>query len=60
VASASGRRQGDSDRQDRRSGRGLLGMRERVNLFGGELHAGLGPDGGFTVAARLPIGTAGR
>jgi signal transduction histidine kinase len=35
-------------------------MRERVNLFGGELHAGPGPDGGFTVEARLPIGTAGR
>jgi signal transduction histidine kinase len=34
-------------------------MRERVSLFGGELHAGPGPDGGFTVAARLPLGTAG-
>jgi signal transduction histidine kinase len=38
-----------------RSGQGLVGMRERVNLFGGELHAGPGPDGGFTVDARLPI-----
>jgi signal transduction histidine kinase len=37
-------------------GQGLVGMRERVNLFGGELHAGPGPEGGFTVAARLPIG----
>jgi signal transduction histidine kinase len=37
-------------------GRGLLGMRERVGLFGGELRAGSGPNGGFTVAARLPIG----
>ncbi len=36
-------------------GHGLLGMRERVNLFGGELHAGPGPDGGFTVTARLPL-----
>jgi signal transduction histidine kinase len=36
-------------------GRGLLGMRERVNLFGGELRAGPGPEGGFTVDARLPI-----
>jgi len=36
-------------------GRGLLGMQERVNLFGGELHAGPGPDGGFTVEVRLPI-----
>ena len=40
-------------------GRGLLGMKERVNLFGGELHAGPGPDGGFTVDARLPIRAAG-
>jgi signal transduction histidine kinase len=48
------------DRQVRRSGRGLLGMRERVGLFGGELRAGPGPDGGFTVVARLPIGDPGR
>jgi signal transduction histidine kinase len=41
-------------------GRGLLGMQERVALFGGELHAGPGPDGGFTVEARIPIGTVGR
>jgi signal transduction histidine kinase len=62
VGSASGRQSRDSDRQTRRSGRsgrGLLGMKERVNLFGGELRAGPGPDGGFTVDARLPIRTAG-
>jgi len=46
------------DRQVRRSG--LVGMRERVHLFGGELHAGPGPDGGFTVDARLPIRGRGR
>ncbi|HEX4908073.1 MAG TPA: histidine kinase [Actinomycetes bacterium] len=46
------------DRQVRRSG--LVGMRERVHLFGGELHTGPGPDGGFTVDARLPIRDQGR
>jgi signal transduction histidine kinase len=59
LESNSGRRSGDSDRQDRRPGRGLLGMRERAAMFGGDLRAGSGPDGGFTVDARLPIGTAG-
>jgi signal transduction histidine kinase len=62
LESASGRQSRDSDRQtgrSGRSGRGLLGMKERVNLFGGELHAGPGPDGGFTVDARLPIRAAG-
>jgi signal transduction histidine kinase len=34
---------------------GLVGMRERVSLFGGDLEAGAGPDGGFRVAARFPL-----
>jgi signal transduction histidine kinase len=37
-------------------GQGLTGMRERVAVFGGDLRAGPGPGGGFTVYARLPIG----
>ncbi|HET9051676.1 MAG TPA: sensor histidine kinase [Candidatus Dormibacteraeota bacterium] len=40
------------------AGRGLIGMRERVALFHGDLAAGPGPRGGFRVRARLPLGGA--
>jgi signal transduction histidine kinase len=36
-------------------GHGLIGMRERVGLYGGELEAGPQPEGGFRLRARLPI-----
>jgi signal transduction histidine kinase len=36
-------------------GHGLIGMRERVVLFGGRFDAGAREDGGFRVHARLPI-----
>ncbi len=36
-------------------GHGLVGMRERVAVFGGELTAGAGPDGGYRVHATLPL-----
>jgi len=42
------------------SGHGLIGMRERVAAFGGDLEVGPGPGGGFRVAARLPLAADGR
>ncbi|MFF7728463.1 sensor histidine kinase [Streptomyces sp. NPDC008001] len=36
-------------------GFGIIGMRERVGLLGGRLSAGPRPEGGFRVAARLPL-----
>ena len=37
------------------AGRGLLGMRERVELLGGEIEVGSGPEGGTRIAARVPV-----
>jgi signal transduction histidine kinase len=37
---------------------GIPGMRERAELLGGTLHAAAGPDGGFTITARLPASPA--
>ncbi len=39
----------------RRLGHGLLGMRERVSLYGGRLYTGPRADGGYEVLARIPL-----
>jgi signal transduction histidine kinase len=40
-------------------GHGLIGMRERVAVFGGQLSAGPGQEGGFYVVATIPAAGAG-
>jgi signal transduction histidine kinase len=37
------------------TGKGIVGMRERVDALGGELEAGRRPGGGFRVRARFPL-----
>jgi signal transduction histidine kinase len=39
-------------------GAGITGMTERAEALGGTLATGPGPDGGFRVRARLPLGVA--
>jgi signal transduction histidine kinase len=42
------------------TGHGIIGMRERVSLCGGEFSAGPLPGQGFRVAARFPLNAAGQ
>ena len=54
--------EGSAERDSRSTtaatGHGLVGMRERVAMYQGDLEVGPGPIGGFHVAARLPFGAA--
>jgi signal transduction histidine kinase len=46
----------DGAAADAGSGHGLIGMRERVELWGGDLTVGPCPGGGYRVMATLPYG----
>jgi signal transduction histidine kinase len=37
-------------------GHGLIGVRERVKIYGGEMSAGSATGGGFVLRTRLPLG----
>jgi signal transduction histidine kinase len=54
VTSAQGDTPGHSPQRASGAGQGLIGMRERVEMFGGTLHAESGPNGSFEIRALIP------
>jgi signal transduction histidine kinase len=46
---------GEGSSQSDGLGHGLVGVRERVKIYGGEMTASTAPEGGFVLSTRLPI-----
>ena len=46
---------GQGDASANGAGYGLVGVRERVKIYGGEMSAGTASDGGFVLTTRLPL-----
>jgi signal transduction histidine kinase len=44
-----------ADLRERQSGLGLIGMRERVEMLGGQLEVTAQPARGFNIIARIPV-----
>ena len=47
---------GGSDGDGAGPGYGLVGVRERVKIYGGEMSAGAAAGDGFVLSTRLPLG----
>ena len=54
-ARARDRERGHADAVPNGGGHGLIGMKERVSLYGGSITSGPRQGGGFVVTAHLPL-----